>query len=51
MSCEEFIGYLCGLNQDHGRLVCLNFLTMTQEMSLPDAQFFFDTFVRGIKNV
>tara|TARA_B100000427_G_scaffold56695_1_gene44257 strand:+ start:473 stop:619 length:147 start_codon:yes stop_codon:yes gene_type:complete len=47
MSCEEFIGYLDSLLQNHGRLACLNFLTMTQEMSLPDAQFFFDTFVRG----
>jgi len=47
MSCEEFVGYLSSLYRNYGRLTCLNFLTITQKMTLPDAQFFFDTFVKG----
>jgi hypothetical protein len=46
MDCEEFIDYLIGREKAHGRLSCLNFLTTTQGLSLPDAVFFFDIFVR-----
>lgn len=35
-----------GLNEDYGKLYCINFLVRTQGLSLPDAQFFFDIFVR-----
>ena len=43
---KEFIDYLVGIEKAHGRLSCLNFLTTTQGLSLPDAVFFFDIFVR-----
>jgi hypothetical protein len=46
MDCEEFLEYLTCKKLAHGRLSCLNFLTTTQGLSLPDAVFFFDIFVR-----
>ena len=46
MEVEEFIAYLVQRNEAHGRLSCLNFLTTTQGLSLSEAQFFFDIFVR-----
>lgn len=46
MEFEEFVDYLVQRNKVHGRLSCLNFLTTTQGLSLPDAQFFFDIYVR-----
>ena len=46
MEVEEFIAYLKGLHKAHGRLYCINFLTGTQGLPLPDALFFFDIFVR-----
>ena len=46
MEVEEFIAYLEELDKAHGKLYCVNFLTRTQDLSLPDALFFFDIFVR-----
>jgi len=46
MEVDEFIAYLIGLDNACGKLYCLNFLTATQGLSLPDALFFFDIFVR-----
>ncbi len=46
MEDDEFVAYLIGLDNAYGKLYCLNFLTATQGLTLPDAQFFFDIFVR-----
>ena len=45
LSFDEFVDYLKGLNNSHGRLYCLNILTATQDMLLPDAILFYDCFV------
>ena len=46
MEVEEFIAYLKELDEGPGGLYCVNFLTRTQGLSLPDAVLFFDIFVR-----
>jgi hypothetical protein len=46
MEADDFIAYLADLDKAHGRLYCINFLTGTQGLPLPDALFFFDIFVR-----
>ena len=46
MSAEDFFDYLKELGIKHGKICCLNFLTTTQELSLPDAVFIYDCFVK-----
>jgi hypothetical protein len=46
MSPVEFCDYLKGLDTAHGKIYCLNFLTSTQGLSLPDALFFYDCFIK-----
>jgi hypothetical protein len=45
LSFDEFIEYLKEINSTGGRLECLNLLTTTQGLTLPDAIFFYDCFV------
>jgi hypothetical protein len=44
-SFDEFINHLKGIDATSGKLSCLNFLTITQALTLPDAIFFYDCFV------
>jgi len=41
-----FFRYLKELDETHGKLYCLNFLTITQCLSLPDALLIYDCFVK-----
>jgi hypothetical protein len=45
-SAEEFFAYLKELDALHGRIACLNFLTITQSLTLPDALLFYDCFIK-----
>jgi len=47
MTVDQFIQYLIDLSANHGKIYCLNFLTKSQGLSLPDAVMFYDVFVRN----
>jgi len=48
-SFDEFIIHLKGIDATRGKLSCLNILTITQNLTLPDAMFFYDCFVSSGK--
>jgi len=43
---DDFFLYLKTIDAVHGKLYCLNFLTGTQKLSLPDAVLFYDCFIK-----
>ena len=44
---DEEISYIYDLFLNHGKIYCINFLVITQGLTLPDANFFLDIFVIG----